>query len=211
MQPHRVCQPLEMCWFHGQRCSFLPLPDWNFVFYHECLHCCMWNVKDLFQTLTVYLFPFDATLCKTLIYLSSPSSFSWLPVPIFCTNRLLRSELRRQTLLARTVGWHIFFCSFYYDALYFFLQILISPLFFLLFFLKVFMCWLLFFVCKYQGFVSAVSIMRDFVPAIYDTTVVIPKDSPAPTMLRILKGQSSVVSTSTFNSVDPNCWDAINF
>jgi len=49
------------------------------------------------------------------------------------------------------------------------------------------------FVCKYQGFVSAVSIMRDFVPAIYDTTVVIPKDSPAPTMLRILKGQSSVV------------------
>jgi len=44
-----------------------------------------------------------------------------------------------------------------------------------------------------KGFVSAVSIMRDFVPAIYDTTVVIPKDSPAPTMLRILKGQSSVV------------------
>ncbi|KAL6643961.1 hypothetical protein ACP70R_018727 [Stipagrostis hirtigluma subsp. patula] len=43
------------------------------------------------------------------------------------------------------------------------------------------------------GFVSAVSIMRDFVPAIYDTTVIIPKDSPAPTMLRILKGQSSVV------------------
>ncbi|PVH62983.1 hypothetical protein PAHAL_3G446500 [Panicum hallii] len=44
-----------------------------------------------------------------------------------------------------------------------------------------------------KGFVSAVSIMRDFVPAIYDTTVIIPKDSPAPTMLRILKGQSSVV------------------
>ncbi|KAG0521019.1 hypothetical protein BDA96_08G125100 [Sorghum bicolor] len=38
-----------------------------------------------------------------------------------------------------------------------------------------------------------VGIMRDFVPAIYDTTVIIPKDSPAPTMLRILKGQSSVV------------------
>ncbi|XP_062204265.1 1-acyl-sn-glycerol-3-phosphate acyltransferase PLS1-like isoform X2 [Phragmites australis] len=44
-----------------------------------------------------------------------------------------------------------------------------------------------------KGFVSAVSIMHDFVPAIYDTTVIIPKDSPAPTMLRILKGQSSVV------------------
>ncbi|GJN25625.1 hypothetical protein PR202_gb13473 [Eleusine coracana subsp. coracana] len=44
-----------------------------------------------------------------------------------------------------------------------------------------------------KGFVSAVSIMRDFVPAIYDTTVIIPKDSPQPTMLRILKGQSSVV------------------
>ncbi|PUZ67271.1 hypothetical protein GQ55_3G421700 [Panicum hallii var. hallii] len=44
-----------------------------------------------------------------------------------------------------------------------------------------------------KGFVSAVSIMRDFVPAICDTTVIIPKDSPAPTMLRILKGQSSVV------------------
>ena len=96
-----------MCWFHGQRCSFLPLPDWNFVFYHECLHCCMWNVKDLSQTLTAYLFPFDATLYKTRIYLSSRSSFSWLPVPIFCTSRLLRSELRRQTLLARTVD--IFF------------------------------------------------------------------------------------------------------
>lgn len=46
---------------------------------------------------------------------------------------------------------------------------------------------------KSQGFVSAVSIMRDFVPAIYDTTVIVPKDSPQPTMLRILKGQSSVV------------------
>ncbi|XP_062181980.1 1-acyl-sn-glycerol-3-phosphate acyltransferase PLS1-like [Phragmites australis] len=44
-----------------------------------------------------------------------------------------------------------------------------------------------------KGFVSAVSVMRDFVPAIYDTTVIIPKDSPQPTMLRILKGQSSVV------------------
>ncbi|RLN00260.1 hypothetical protein C2845_PM06G29980 [Panicum miliaceum] len=48
-----------------------------------------------------------------------------------------------------------------------------------------------------KGFVSAISIMRDFVPAIYDTTVIIPKDSPAPTMLRILKGQSSVVHVRT--------------
>jgi hypothetical protein len=45
--------------------------------------------------------------------------------------------------------------------------------------------------------------MRDFVPAIYDTTVIIPKDSPAPTMLRILKGQSSVVSVSIFNFCGP--------
>ncbi|EMS63864.1 hypothetical protein CFC21_064778 [Triticum aestivum] len=44
-----------------------------------------------------------------------------------------------------------------------------------------------------KGFVSAVSIMRDFVPAIYDTTVIIPEDSPKPTILRILQGQSSVV------------------
>ncbi|CAD6267698.1 unnamed protein product [Miscanthus lutarioriparius] len=42
--------------------------------------------------------------------------------------------------------------------------------------------------------------------AIYDTTVIIPKDSPAPTMLRILKGQSSVdalldkhIATGTFD------------
>ncbi|KAL6842168.1 hypothetical protein ACP4OV_028147 [Aristida adscensionis] len=44
-----------------------------------------------------------------------------------------------------------------------------------------------------KGFVSAVSIMRDFVPAIYDATLITPKDSPAPTLLRIFKGQSSVV------------------
>lgn len=36
--------------------------------------------------------------------------------------------------------------------------------------------------------------MRSFVPAIYDVTVALPKTSPAPTMLRIFKGQSSVVS-----------------
>jgi lysophosphatidic acid acyltransferase/lysophosphatidylinositol acyltransferase len=40
--------------------------------------------------------------------------------------------------------------------------------------------------------------MRDFVPAIYDTTVIIPEDSPKPTMLRILQGQSSVVSILFF-------------
>ncbi|XP_010906759.1 1-acyl-sn-glycerol-3-phosphate acyltransferase PLS1 [Elaeis guineensis] len=44
-----------------------------------------------------------------------------------------------------------------------------------------------------KGFVSAVNIMRSFVPAIYDVTVAIPKGQPSPTMLRILKGQSSVV------------------
>ncbi|GAB4843835.1 1-acyl-sn-glycerol-3-phosphate acyltransferase 2 [Ancistrocladus abbreviatus] len=44
-----------------------------------------------------------------------------------------------------------------------------------------------------KGFVSAVSHMRSFVPAIYDVTVAIPKYSPQPTMLRLFKGQSSVV------------------
>ncbi|XP_043693108.1 1-acyl-sn-glycerol-3-phosphate acyltransferase 2-like isoform X2 [Telopea speciosissima] len=44
-----------------------------------------------------------------------------------------------------------------------------------------------------KGFVSAVSNMRSFVPAIYDVTVVIPKNEPPPTMLRILSGQPSVV------------------
>ncbi|XP_022744048.1 1-acyl-sn-glycerol-3-phosphate acyltransferase 2-like isoform X1 [Durio zibethinus] len=44
-----------------------------------------------------------------------------------------------------------------------------------------------------KGFVSAVSHMRSFVPAIYDVTVAIPKSSPSPTMLRLFKGQSSVV------------------
>ncbi|CAK9165062.1 unnamed protein product [Ilex paraguariensis] len=44
-----------------------------------------------------------------------------------------------------------------------------------------------------KGFVTAVSHMRTFVPAIYDVTVAIPKSSPAPTMLRLFKGQSSVV------------------
>ncbi|KAK8609263.1 hypothetical protein V6N13_025569 [Hibiscus sabdariffa] len=44
-----------------------------------------------------------------------------------------------------------------------------------------------------KGFVSAVSHMRSFVPAIYDVTLAIPKSSPSPTMLRLFKGQSSVV------------------
>ncbi|XVE75650.1 hypothetical protein DITRI_Ditri12bG0110100 [Diplodiscus trichospermus] len=44
-----------------------------------------------------------------------------------------------------------------------------------------------------KGFVSAVSQMRSFVPAIYDITVAIPRSSPSPTMLRLFKGQSSVV------------------
>ncbi|KAL2228245.1 1-acyl-sn-glycerol-3-phosphate acyltransferase 2-like [Sesamum indicum] len=44
-----------------------------------------------------------------------------------------------------------------------------------------------------KGFVTAVSHMRSFVPAIYDATVAIPKTSPTPTMLRLFKGQSSVI------------------
>ena len=46
----------------------------------------------------------------------------------------------------------------------------------------------------YQGFVSAVSHMRSFVPAVYDVTVAIPKTQPSPTMLRLFKGQPSAVS-----------------
>ncbi|XP_050380863.1 1-acyl-sn-glycerol-3-phosphate acyltransferase 2 [Argentina anserina] len=44
-----------------------------------------------------------------------------------------------------------------------------------------------------KGFVSAVSHMRSFVPAIYDVTVAIPKSSPAPTLLRLFEGRPSVV------------------
>uniref|UniRef100_A0A0D6R7N0 1-acylglycerol-3-phosphate O-acyltransferase n=1 Tax=Araucaria cunninghamii TaxID=56994 RepID=A0A0D6R7N0_ARACU len=44
-----------------------------------------------------------------------------------------------------------------------------------------------------KGFVSAVSNLRSFVPAIYDITVAIPKKEPYPTMLRLLKGQPSVM------------------
>nr|AZM65197.1 lysophospholipid acyltransferase 6 [Vitellaria paradoxa] len=44
-----------------------------------------------------------------------------------------------------------------------------------------------------KGFVAAVRQMRSFVPAIYETTVAIPKSSPPPTMLRLFKGQPSVI------------------
>ncbi|KAM7524543.1 hypothetical protein LguiA_014445 [Lonicera macranthoides] len=44
-----------------------------------------------------------------------------------------------------------------------------------------------------KGFVTAVSHMRSFVPAVYDVTLAIPKNSPAPTMLRLFKGQPSVL------------------
>lgn len=44
-----------------------------------------------------------------------------------------------------------------------------------------------------KGFVAAVTHMRSFVPAVYDATIALPKSSPAPTMLRLFKGQSSVV------------------
>ncbi|XP_009334964.1 1-acyl-sn-glycerol-3-phosphate acyltransferase 2 [Pyrus x bretschneideri] len=44
-----------------------------------------------------------------------------------------------------------------------------------------------------KGFVSAVSNMHSFVPAIYDITVAIPKASPSPTMLRLFEGRPSVV------------------
>lgn len=54
-----------------------------------------------------------------------------------------------------------------------------------------------YYVVLLQGFVSAVSHMRSFVPAIYDITVAIPKSSHSPTMLRLFKGQSSVVSQSS--------------
>ncbi|KAL8494069.1 hypothetical protein ACS0TY_025025 [Phlomoides rotata] len=44
-----------------------------------------------------------------------------------------------------------------------------------------------------KGFVTAVSHLRSFVPAIYDITLAIPETSPAPTLLRLFKGQSSVL------------------
>ncbi|KAH9566178.1 hypothetical protein CY35_04G116700 [Sphagnum magellanicum] len=44
-----------------------------------------------------------------------------------------------------------------------------------------------------KGFVSAVQNLRGFTPAVYDITVAISKDLPAPTMLRLFKGLPSVV------------------
>ncbi|KAM7273793.1 hypothetical protein ACFE04_028457 [Oxalis oulophora] len=44
-----------------------------------------------------------------------------------------------------------------------------------------------------KGFVSAVSHMRSFVPAIYDCTLAVPHNQPSPTMLRIFRGKSSVI------------------
>ena len=35
--------------------------------------------------------------------------------------------------------------------------------------------------------------LREFVPVVYDMTVTVSKELPAPTMMRILKGQPSVV------------------
>ncbi|KAJ8460545.1 hypothetical protein OPV22_033471 [Ensete ventricosum] len=44
-----------------------------------------------------------------------------------------------------------------------------------------------------KGFVSAVNILRPVVPAIYEFTIAIPANQPSPSILRILRGQSSVV------------------
>ncbi|GMY16293.1 1-acyl-sn-glycerol-3-phosphate acyltransferase 2-like [Fagus crenata] len=44
-----------------------------------------------------------------------------------------------------------------------------------------------------KGFVSAVSHIRSFVPAIYDCTVAVAKHQPPPTLLRMFRGKSSVV------------------
>ncbi|PWA71484.1 phospholipid/glycerol acyltransferase, Acyltransferase domain protein [Artemisia annua] len=44
-----------------------------------------------------------------------------------------------------------------------------------------------------KGFVTSVSQMRTFVPAIYDMTVAIPRSTTPPTMLRLFKGQPSVI------------------
>lgn len=44
-----------------------------------------------------------------------------------------------------------------------------------------------------QGFVSAVENLREFVPAVYDMTVAVSKELPNPTMIRIFRGQPSVV------------------
>lgn len=53
----------------------------------------------------------------------------------------------------------------------------------------------------FQGFVTAVTHMRPFVPAVYDVTLAIPKNSPPPTMLGLFSGQSSVVSQKCLNGL----------
>ncbi|KAM1256129.1 hypothetical protein COP1_030396 [Malus domestica] len=44
-----------------------------------------------------------------------------------------------------------------------------------------------------KGFVSSVIHMRSFIPAIYDCTLAVPNNQPPPTLLRIFRGQSSVL------------------
>lgn len=44
-----------------------------------------------------------------------------------------------------------------------------------------------------QGFVSAVTQMRSYVPAIYDCTVAVPSNQKPPTLLRLLRGQPAIV------------------
>ncbi|KAL2485464.1 1-acyl-sn-glycerol-3-phosphate acyltransferase 2 [Abeliophyllum distichum] len=44
-----------------------------------------------------------------------------------------------------------------------------------------------------KGFVAAVTHLRSFVPVIYNITVAIPKNEPRPTLLRMIRGCSSVV------------------
>jgi lysophosphatidic acid acyltransferase/lysophosphatidylinositol acyltransferase len=44
-----------------------------------------------------------------------------------------------------------------------------------------------------KGFVSAITNLRDFVPAVYDITIAISNEAPEPNMSRILKGLPSVV------------------
>ncbi|GAA0142287.1 acyltransferase [Lithospermum erythrorhizon] len=44
-----------------------------------------------------------------------------------------------------------------------------------------------------KGFVTTITHLRSFVPAIYNMTLAIPKDEPRPTLLRLLRGRSSTV------------------
>jgi hypothetical protein len=45
----------------------------------------------------------------------------------------------------------------------------------------------------WQGFVSAITNLRDFTPAVYDITIAISTEAPEPSMSSLLKGQPSVV------------------